>query len=210
MARLFVIILLVSLGSASAGADCFIDELNRKLLNESTAPETKYFNFLAELEDAIRSTNGDHTLDIKDGLGYVKIGRFHRNQGGFSKALLKALKAGAIAEVNAGQVVGPKVLALLWRMKQVLPNSGKQVRFSGLIRMAGVEKNMENQLTGIDVFSTAEIWNKQEIEDYKSAIRKLGVKNACRKIYNATLKSCGYLRFSFSSGDSDPVTWEQP
>lgn len=163
--------------------------------------------------DLFHFTEGydQHKVEIKDGKGYVKIDRLVRNQTSFKRHLYRAIKAGGIAEVDAGLVAGPKVLTLLSRLKMVESASGEPILFHGHMRPSGLLETLNRQLGEMEsgkVTEGAWFWTPTDVTDFHEAIKSFELEKVCKAVYGVALKYCGYLNFEFRSGSGD-VKWEK-
>lgn len=127
-----------------------------------------------------------HALQISHGLGYVTIGYLTRSDRQFSKLLYRAVESGQIAEIRAGTIVGPKVLALLTGLKRVA-KSNKPLQVTGVLPVHFIEEEFFEQT--LDVFEHRNCgirspcsWTSKDIDDYHNAWRVLGVAEAVKTL----------------------------
>lgn len=150
-----------------------------------------------------------HGVEIKDGMGYIKIGRIVRGELTFFKLVIRAIREGTIAEIQTGMVVGPKVLPMLSKLRSIAPPAGQKVVISGTLSPTGIIKSAEKELEAQEMGKPYAIgphrWTRSEIIDFENAVRDLGLRDLdARFAHEPNYR--GYLEFKITSGAKE-IEW---
>ena len=149
-----------------------------------------------------------HQVQIKENLAYVKIRILRTDQTKFQVALIKAVRAGAVAEINAGLVIGPKAIILMNRLRSVHVVANQKVRIYGsaskYVLAGNYKEQVELQKYPGAVRRRADKWSESEKADFENAMSEIGLDDAVLR-----LKGIDFLQFEFSTGDP-VVTWSRP
>lgn len=194
--------LFVGVAPVHAGETC------QRVFDSSLSPKA-----IQALQDLFQFTAGydQHSVKVIDGKGYVKIDRLVRDQSTFKRLLFRAIKLGAIAEVDAGMVAGPKVLTLLNHIKRVEPATGESIRFHGYMNPSGLLGTLKRQLDEMEYGTGpggAWNWTATDIVDFHKAVKEFELEKVCHGIFGVALKYCGFMNFEFNSGPDD-IRWEK-
>jgi hypothetical protein len=165
---------------------------------------------LAHLEKAAADTRS-HRLVFENDRATLKIGLLDANDRQFSVALLKAMKIDALSIIDAGEIVGPKVLSVLAGLPELAP-ADSNLTIRGHLSPALLSKWMheyyqQSQTTeaihkgkrNVDYFT------KADVDRFNESVEVIKLDEACRQIYNANIQNCGKLRFIYSSARKEFV-----
>lgn len=154
-----------------------------------------------------------HSLRIEDGKGYLTIGYLKQDDRAFNALLLRAIKSGAIKDIYTGGIIGPKVLALINRLKDIKTDTGETITIHGKISPKVMEQLREQQHreTEIGQADKARTWSDKDHDDYEKAVKDLGVEEACAKYSAATsLVNCQFMGFNIEMGSgTSSITWSE-
>lgn len=127
-----------------------------------------------------KSTFIPHELVMGPNGATLKIGYLERTQKRFMSLVIRAIEEGDLSNIEAGEVVGPKVLILLNRMRDLAIRSDKPLTIRGILSPAQLrEKAFMQQSFGISERfqpDMPESWTQQEARDFKKAWKDLGIK----------------------------------
>jgi hypothetical protein len=180
--------------------------------NELSPAAQKALNELKEFCDNMPDApfRPAHRLKIENGRGVIKIGYLLQDQTRFKRLALRAIQTGAISEIDAGEVVGPKVLALLNEMRKIKTESGAPVRFSGRLPMFQIDASITNDraFSSHEPIGHPKRYTTSDIQAYERALNELGVKEACMKFYRSeSMGNCIEIHFRFDNSSGAPVQW---
>lgn len=159
-------------------------------------------------------SRGSHDIRIENGVGVVEIGYLHRSQKAFMAQTTKAIKEGAVQKIDAGNIVGPKVIPTMMDYSKKLNKQGLSVKFEGELGGNRIKTTFEDQVAARAPAlndkgqSNVYHWNNDEIVRYRQAYTEMGIDEACRKYYPNQI--CGRLFFSFDSKNPKKVIWRKP
>lgn len=175
-----------------------VERLRGKIPNYSKASRE-----VRELADDVatrRPSQKPHKIEIgSDGKARVTIGDLTKNDFGFSSKLLQAIKAGQVASIEAGDVIGPQAIKLLESLKKVAP-PGRPLIVKGEFRVEQLEENLEMYASNWRDrgWRGPETMSPAEVRQYQQSVRSLGIEAECSRLGFA-LESCGSLHFQFDA-----------
>ncbi len=182
-------------------------------LLKGAAAETTELDKLRLLLSENRSSFKHELLtDSKTGENTLKIAMLQRRDGDISKAMLGAVKEGSIQKIDAGLIVGPKVLNLLAKLKDIAPKDHPLI-VTGSISPTKFSEKMEKykRVTVLDAGKKStqvpDFFTEKDISDYSAAIETLGIDKACAQL-GRTASNCGELRFTFDARYPQNVVWK--
>jgi hypothetical protein len=142
------------------------------------------------------SSRKGYQVRIEDGKAHIKISYMDNKDTSFI-ALYDAVRAGAVAEIDAGQVIGPKVPAILNRLKSVSP-SGQRLVIHGQMTPGDMLYGPE-----FDPLSSA------DKAKFEKALSDLGILKACKDLFNiSSLRHCRLMHFRMDSAAEDGIVWQ--
>ncbi|RZA08015.1 MAG: hypothetical protein EOP11_06095 [Proteobacteria bacterium] len=148
-----------------------------------------------------------HELDIRNGRGYVRIGVLLQGDIAYAQALSAAVREGSIAEIDAGKVVGAKVLPMLTRIAASGPKGANIVVYGNLTPRSIMESV---ELFRHEAPGSPEFLSEGSIRLFHNAVEKLKILEACAEHWNVSkLELCGPLKFRIDSGRPAGVIWER-
>ena len=149
----------------------------------------------------------------------LHISFLRRDDSDFLRLALKALRDGAIDEVNAGGIVGPKVPHLLTRLASTNIKGGKQIVFKGtltpnklvVITRAGKMDTARRSRNGLVNFSDPHEISEKDQQEFDEAMKIMHVQEGCQSVYQtSSLLKCPVMEFEFRSGQIDQIQWKKP
>jgi hypothetical protein len=146
-----------------------------------------------------------HELSVKDGRGYVRIGILLQSDISYAQALAAAVREGSVAEINAGNVVGAKVLPMLARIASHGPKGGSLVVHGKVSPKAILEtvEMFKNEAPG-----SPEFISEGNLRLLLGSMEKLRMLDACKRIWKVSrLELCGPMQFRLDSAKGEPQ-WE--
>jgi hypothetical protein len=157
-----------------------------------------------------------HSLSTdRDGKVTLEIGMLRRNQKEFMVAATKAIREGQVQVVDAGHIVGPKVLATMKDFSETVSKGNKNgVQFRGKIHGNRIRTTFQDQLEmklGSKLDNGASnpySWTQREIENYRRAVKELKLDEACRRYYGSA--PCGELYFEYDARYPEKIKWRAP
>jgi hypothetical protein len=170
---------------------------------------------LSELQDHLQKPANrffDHQIRIFDDTVVLKIGYLVRDgDRSFSRLTLKAVESGAIDEINAGMVHGPKVLPLLLSLKRIAPTD-KPLVVRGVLWVRKLKKDLKLQLEGTprngtdlnQINQNAIRWSAKELENYENALRTLHLDEVMEAIGDRDK----YIEFKFDARTPEQATYK--
>lgn len=156
---------------------------------------------------------GEHRIKVVKGRAHIKIGYLKKEKDGqFMKLLLRAYKEGAVAEIDAGLILGPKVLNLLNQLRKLTPLNGQLCEFRGGLNAANLLDEMQLQVqastAGYRSQTSPKYWRQADIEDFNRALKELHFDEACLKFYQTNaISKCGFLKFKMNNKNPSQVEW---
>lgn len=185
----------------------------RQLFADNSKPDAqRILNRIEELGPS--STIAPHEITIKDGKGYIKIGYLDYTQREYMLALRDAVKMGAIAEIDAGLVVGPKVLPWLLKIADFVPPE-QPITITGelnpriLIKQIRDGSQIKNPTT---LKERSKAFSEKEIQELSETAETLGINKACLKYYSTSdwlSGDCLLMTFRMKSNDPDAIDWKK-
>ncbi|MBY0469752.1 hypothetical protein K2X30_01200 [bacterium] len=151
-------------------------------------------------------------LDIQDGKISVQTVLLESRQGKFLQLLGAAIKNGRVTEIQAGNVVAPKILSFFVNAKRYAPQEGS-CKVKGLLNptflktMAQAEKKLKSPLKP-DGTRNPNYWSDADKKRFDAAWKNLKIEEACRKFYPA--EPCDDLVFEFDVRDPTQIQWRRP
>ena len=139
----------------------------------------------------------------------LKVAHLDAHSTEANRVLFQAIKSGRIDEVDAGMVVGPKVLPLLLSLAHLTPSDKKMI-VRGTIRPSWIHDTLlrEEPLFDSQGRRNYNHFTSKDIERWQKAADELGLLEACRKFFGAgNLSACGNLDFTLDARFPDRVTW---
>ena len=173
--------------------------------------EPLHSEHLDELQNYLngKGFQDSHVLTIgKDGKGYLKIDFLRKGDLKFSKLMAQAVRDGSIAEIDAGAVVGPKVLILLHKLQKIAPKDSPLI-IQGNAKPSELIADMHFQEEAFKKTSAhyAEHWSNHDISDFQSAVNGLRLPEACAQ-YGRSVDNCDLLlRFTFDARYPESIHW---
>lgn len=104
----------------------------------------------------------------------LQIGEFSRDTKKMNALMLRAIREGSISEIDAGAVIGPKVITLLKRFEQEFIESNRDVLITGRWSPWMIKKQYNSQTSDPGNVSQY-FWTATEKEDFLAASEKYGV-----------------------------------
>ncbi|KYG63219.1 hypothetical protein AZI86_16080 [Bdellovibrio bacteriovorus] len=150
------------------------------------------------------------TLDAK-ARTVLKISFLDAHSSEVNRVLYDVIKKGQIDEIDAGAVVGPKVLPLLLSLTRITPESKKMI-VRGYIRPEWLHDTMSREAAMFDAQGRRNYdhFSAKDLERWNKTMEDLGLTEACRKFYGtAELSGCGRLDFVFDVRHPQKVSWEK-
>lgn len=168
-----------------------------------------------------------HRVEVRRGKRVVSVGFLQKeNDQRFMRLLARAIVAGEVDEIDAGRVVGPKVLPLLLSLSR-LANEEHPLLVHGKIDIAAMEKNFFEQraiaaqggekigpfimpVSQDRLRRAGQLFSEEEIAAYEQAKETLKIAKACKKRQKVKkLEKCKPLVFSMDARDPDGIRWEK-
>lgn len=152
---------------------------------------------------------GGHEVELRNGRGIIKIGLLKRKQSQFMRFALRAVKAGYISKIDAGNIHGPKILTLLNRIRKLKTDNGAAFEIVGEMNVMTIFYLQAGQARYFEDKSLDDpnYWSKSDINDFNQALRDLKVEENCLKIFGEGIDGCGELAFRIRSEFPDKITW---
>lgn len=205
------------------GAGGTIAAASKKLIKASISkrgfgkmPSVAAQNALRDLKTYLASPQNIsyHHLSTISGKTTLHIGSLQKSQSTFMRLTMRALKTGAIKEIDAGSVEGPKVLNALNRLKEIKPDNGEPVIFRGNLNPRVLEVVKKNQLKmtqdQVSKPGDATHWSPEDVKDYERAIGELKIREACKSVWKSySLGKCLDMSFQFQSDRPQNIRWFQ-
>lgn len=162
---------------------------------------------LKALEDYLAAT-GDHTLIRKpDGGALLVIKYLRREDAQLLSLMTRAVRSGAITEIEAGNIVGEKVLSLLTRLGDIAPTT-RPLRIRGAMDIDGMYIDRQSAVVSQgNSLGKSHLWSQQELENFDRAIDRLGIRGACQRLYRVDLSECRGLTFTMDARDPASIRW---
>ncbi len=166
---------------------------------------------LQKFRESAQASRGMHLVDIKNGEATWKVGYLSRDE---MREAGKLIKAGAIQRIDAGPVLGPKVLPTMFDLGKKLPSDAPAIKISGRMNVSRIRKQFEDELKAKVApisdkgKSNPVYWTQKEVDNYKRAYSDMKIDEACKKYYSNSL--CGELLFEFDTKSPDRVRWSRP
>lgn len=178
---------------------------------------------LKDLEKAIQDQNLAqqdqnlwHAMTIIDGKAYVEVGYMSSKDPVFLNRLADAVRAGAVAKIDVGFIVGPKVLNWITRIADLAPQNHSMgvtgyFKMSHLIHKRDVQMLDEKLARGEGrEIHAALSWDQTQRDRFERSIKRLGLEKACKILWKTDdLKKCHNLRFHLMSSKIDDIVWER-
>jgi hypothetical protein len=146
----------------------------------------------------------NHELVFNGSEFIFKIGFLNREETRLLVLLYKAVEEGAIAKVDAGSVVGPKVLSMINSLRTRLKEKGSKLEIYGVFDYDKIVNSANDRMPFPDqrlkVGQTAYFWSEQEKRDYEKALKDLNVAE-CRKNFPQGYRNC-LFHINIGSGKS--------
>jgi hypothetical protein len=154
-----------------------------------------------------------HEIRIREGKAYIEIGYLHSDQHRFGGLLIKAIRKGLVAEIDAGFTKGPNVLALLLNIGSAVPK-GIGLNIKGSISPAVLEEAIINRKqeihsrfakTGNDRFI---YFSESDVASFYENSKRLKIEQACRSLFDtAKFAECHWMNFQFNAEDPNSIQW---
>ncbi len=202
MVRLAVII--ISLAMAPAPAVAAGSRSCESLVSRLSSLVWKPSEELRLLQEAAKGTG--HTVSFNRGAGHVKIGLLSQNQVAFGSALANAIRKGDISRIDAGLVIGPRVIPMLQRLAKTTPNAD-QLSVSGYMDVSQIFNLLASQ-TRIKKTDQLMEFSESEYASISQSLELMNVRQACEKFYQTSdLRRCRVMKFEFKAGKLDEIEW---
>lgn len=156
---------------------------------------------------------GQHTVTQENGVGVLKIGYLEKRDRSFMVETARQIKEGTIKKVDAGQIVGPKVLPTMMDFGKRVGQESGSVQFRGSLNGSRIKTSFEDQVRAAvpAAYDSGRAnpyhWSSQEIENYRRAYAEMGIDEACRKYYRS--QPCGDLSFEFDAKNPQRIVWRK-
>jgi len=141
----------------------------------------------------------------------LKVGQWARGELTFTKRVLAAVREGSIDAIDAGAVVGPKALHAIATILKQAP-SGKTLVVHGYLTPTVIRGRALMQLRqqGPDT-PPEKAWPRSEVKRYRSALKTLGLYEACSSLLGVRMNRAGRrtLYFRIESGPTPKATWAE-
>jgi len=179
-------------------------------------PSTQTDPYLKALDE--NQGGNRYKARFQDGKANVKIGYMENTMGKEKVApgagpeaafiyLHDAVRAGKVAEINAGNVMGPRVLAILNRLKDEVPD-GENMIVHGKMEPADLALTFNRQLNLESANPKMAAKIKSDKAKFERALDELGITKACRQFYNAPVSKCKDLIFQIDSHSPNGIRWQ--
>lgn len=163
------------------------------------------------------SERGPHEITVRGGKGYIKIGYIDYTQREYMLALRDAVRMGAVAEIDTGLVVGPRVFPWLLKFASFAPDNAP-VHIKGQVNPTLIAREIERGTKIKNPSTRGErilAFNEKEVKELEETMSELGIFEACAKHFPSStgLKACFLLEFKMQSNDPlgiEWVKWEKP
>jgi len=137
---------------------------------------------LKELLDAEPESNVfRHELYLAPEGWTLQIGYLERHQKKFMALVIRSIEEGGLVAIEAGNVVGPKVLILLNRVRNDAIRAGKPLTIHGFLSPEVLmEKIRMQRALGISEKFNPNLpdhWTRQELQDFEKAWKELGIES---------------------------------
>jgi hypothetical protein len=126
-----------------------------------------------KFREKFRDPGDEHRLTLKNGKGRLKIGIWNRDQRRFTALVLKAVREGSLGEIDAGEVVGPKVLLLLDHLRVLGEKEGWSLEVKGRFNLAFLRDRADTQQFLNLPSTSAQSWSDAERRAFTAAIENL-------------------------------------
>ena len=173
----------------------------------AAAPTVRVMNAETQaLRDYIRMSD-DVYLEFENGQTVLTLNYFHFEDARLLALMNRAVRSGGISKIDAGGVVGPKVLNVLTRMRDLVP-PGTSMRIEGTLTPKTVDKEAFRQIASSRAGQARDLpgfrWSDQDVANYQQARRILGIDEACDRLF---VGACGSMRFSLDARHPEATAW---
>lgn len=196
MGHVFRLLISLTMASSATADEC--STLADRLRSATRAmPELP--SGLSKLQKAVRNLSQSaepRTLEVVEGKGHLKIGYLYREDIGFSKAVVSAVREESMREIRFGEMSGPPTVAMVSHLLRIAP-SERPIRLSGIVNPMQLIRRLEKH------------GKPGELERFKTSLHEIGALDGCRRILNVSkLEDCGWLSFEIDTARSRVPRWE--
>jgi len=130
----------------------------------------------------------------------LQIGGFSRDSKKMNALMLRAIREGGISEIDAGNVVGPKVISLLRRFEKEFVETKRDVVIRGMWMPWLIRREFNSQVSN-PVNRSQYFWTAQEKTDFLAASERYGVLDCYKKLKIQEVNPCEF-RLTINDGIS--------
>lgn len=133
----------------------------------------------------------------------LKIGHLDRSQQKFMLLAMRAIKEGSISSIDAGQIIGPKVLIMLDDMLTYAKKYRVNLTIEGVLSPKVIRAAaLDQQARGISETPNAaipEIWSQKEVQAFNDAYASFKIED-CNKFIGFQMSPLCRFKIEFSGG----------
>lgn len=141
----------------------------------------------------------------------LKIANLDGHASEANRVIYNAIKNGKIDEIDAGAVVGPKVLPLILNLARIAP-AHKRLIIRGYVRANFINEALLREESALDANGHRNFHHltEKDIERLHKSTEELGLLEACRKFYGAVdFSACGSMRFMMDARNPRAIAWSK-
>ena len=151
-----------------------------------------------------------HELKIRDRRGFLHIGMLKGEDKTIAKALLIAVRAGDIAEIDSGNIIGPKILKLLTGVPRLNPTTNP-LRIKGHLDARLILKKMKRPQQQLDEEGRINVQHfaENDIDDFYDSVKALKIEESCAELFGKSLTQCGDMQFEMDAQNPGGIRWSR-